>query len=152
MSMDIVIRCAVPSDLELLVAIKRRASLSNSEDRQALTEHPDAIGVPRGYIHNNRVFVAMNDGAMRGFVTIILREDGDSELAALFVDPDFWGLGIGRALINHCTSVAKAEALRAIHVVGNPHARGFYESCGFITKGTIQMRLGTGLQMQKEIH
>lgn len=77
------------------------------------------------------------------------REDGDSELDALFVEPDRWQQGIGRALVDHCANVARTRGSAALHVIGNPHAQRFYGACGFELTGTVQTRFGVRLSMWK---
>jgi predicted N-acetyltransferase YhbS len=79
------------------------------------------------------------------------REDGNSELDALFVEPRNWKQGIGRILVDHCCLAARASGASALHVIGNPHAEGFYGSCGFETVGTQQMRFGIGLLMKRNL-
>ena len=66
--------------------------------------------------------------AVVGFAAILPREDGDSELDALFVEPEEWQRGIGRALVEHCCAAAKVAGAKSLHVLGNPHAEGFYRS------------------------
>ena len=83
-----------------------------------------------------------------GFAAILRREDGDFDLDALFVEPNSWRQGIGRALVQHCTAAARDAGAESLHVVGNPHAEGFYTACGFDTLGTKQMRFGVGLLMK----
>jgi GNAT superfamily N-acetyltransferase len=102
-----------------------------------------------------RVFVAESAGSapgvVKGFAAILPREDGDSELDALFVEPEAWRQGIGRALVEHCCSAAAAAGAGSLHVVGNPHAEHFYVSCGFKMLGRRQMRFGVGLLMKREL-
>ena len=146
---SITVRVAVPADQSALEALQWRASLNNPGDRDALLANPDAIEVPLQQIEAGGVFVAEASGIIKGFAAIVARQDGNSELDALFVDPESWRRGIGRVLVEHCCSAAKASGASAIHVVGNPHARGFYDSCGFKTLGTERTRFGVGLLMKR---
>jgi N-acetylglutamate synthase-like GNAT family acetyltransferase len=142
------IRTALVSDQKILEAIQWRASLNNPGDREALLANPDAIELPLQQIVEGGVFVAEIEGTAMGFAAILPRDDGASELDALFVEPDAWRQGIGRALVEHCCSSAKAAGAASLHVMGNPHAEHFYTSCGFETLGTQQMRFGVGLAMK----
>jgi GNAT superfamily N-acetyltransferase len=121
----------------------------NAGDREALLANPDAIAVPAQQIAAGRVFVAERGRAMLGFSAVLPRADGDTELDALFVDPNSWRQGIGRLLVEHCTEVARAQGSTALHVVGNPHAEGFYVACGFERIGTVETRFGIGLSLQR---
>jgi N-acetylglutamate synthase-like GNAT family acetyltransferase len=145
----ITVRVAVPTDQKALEALQWRASLNNPGDRDALLANPDAIEVPLQQIEAGGVFVAEVNGSIRGFAAILSRQDGNSELDALFVEPESWRQGIGRVLVEYCCSAAKASGASALHVVGNPHAEGFYGTCGFKTCGTEQTRFGVGLLMKR---
>ena len=95
------IRPALPSEKLALEQLQRRASLANEGDRDALLAHPDAIQIPAEQIFGGRVFVAEYEGVMAGFAAIEPREDGDSELDGLFVEPSMQRRGIARSLIEH---------------------------------------------------
>jgi GNAT superfamily N-acetyltransferase len=148
---EIIVRPAVAAEQKQLEALQWRASLNNPGDRDALLAHPDAIELPLEQIGNGGVFVAEVAGATKGFAAILPREDGDFELDALFVEPSAWRQGIGRALIEHCAAAARDAGAESLHVVGNPHAEGFYSSCGFKSFGTKRMRFGVGLLMKKTL-
>jgi N-acetylglutamate synthase-like GNAT family acetyltransferase len=149
MSDGLVIRSAALSEHKALEALQRRASLGNPGDRDALLSNPDAIDLPLEQITAGHVFVATQDRAIVGCAAVLPREDGDSELDALFVEPDRWQQGIGRALVDHCANVARMRGSATLHVIGNPHAQQFYAACGFELTGTVQTRFGVGLSMQK---
>jgi GNAT superfamily N-acetyltransferase len=143
------LRLALATDQKTLEALQWRASLNNPGDREALLAHPDAIVLPLRQIEAGGVFVAEVAGSIRGFAAILPREDGNSELDALFVEPETWRQGVGRALVEHCCSAAKLSRAASLHVVGNPHAESFYGACGFKLLGTKQMRFGVGLLMKR---
>ncbi|HEX3704465.1 MAG TPA: GNAT family N-acetyltransferase [Vicinamibacterales bacterium] len=148
---NIVIRPALLFEKSVLEALQWRASLSNPGDREALLANPDAIDLPAEQIAGGHVFVAEVGSWIRGFAAIVPREDGDADLDALFVEPSLWRSGVGRALIDHCGATARARGSIALHVVGNPHAEGFYAACGFERLGTTATRFGVGLQMRKPL-
>ncbi len=143
------VRTAIASEQVALEALQRRASLNNPGDREALLAHPEAIELPLRQIEAGGVFVAEVDGSVRGFAAILPRENGDSELDALFVEPEAWRQGVGRALVEHCCAAARSAGCASLHVVGNPHAEGFYKLCGFSVLGTKQMQFGVGLLMKR---
>jgi GNAT superfamily N-acetyltransferase len=149
--LDVIIRPALVSEQKALEALQLHASLSNAGDRDALLAHPDAIELPIDQIASGRVFIAERDGTILGFATAIPREDGDTELDGLFVEPHSWAQGLGRLLVEHCVEVARAHGSAALHVVGNPHAKGFYLACGFELTGTVQTRFGAAPSLRKII-
>jgi GNAT superfamily N-acetyltransferase len=140
-----VCRLATGAEQKALEALQWRASLNNPGDRAALLANPDAIELPLAQIDNGQVFVAERAGVMLGFAAVLPREDGQMELDALFVEPFAWKQGIGRILLTRCLDAVRASGARTLHVVGNPHAEGFYRACGFEHVGTSQTRFGSGL-------
>ncbi|HJP91268.1 MAG TPA: GNAT family N-acetyltransferase [Pyrinomonadaceae bacterium] len=151
MQTEVIVRQAVASEQKQLEALQWRASLNNPGDRDALLANPDAIELPLEQIRDGGVFVAEVANSVMGFAAILPRENGDFELDALFVEPDAWRQGIGRALIEHCAAAARAAGAESLHVVGNPYAEGFYNACGFKMFGTKQMRFGIGLLMKRAL-
>lgn len=148
---DLSIRTATPDEQKALEALQLSASLTNEGDREALLANPDAITVPLEQIAAGRVFVAALGGTMVGFSAIELRSDGETELDALFVDPNVRRHGVGRLMVDYCADAARKQGSRALHVIGNPHAEEFYIACGFKQTGTIETRFGVGLLMRKEL-
>jgi ribosomal protein S18 acetylase RimI-like enzyme len=83
------------------------------------------------------------EGTVAGFVSVGASRDGDSngELFAIYVDPDHWSTGVGRALIT-----AGEERLRELGYTDailwvlddNPRARRFYERAGWHHDGTTR--------------
>jgi N-acetylglutamate synthase-like GNAT family acetyltransferase len=151
MMRDVVIRTALVSEQKQLEALQRRASLGNPGDREALLADPDAIELPLEQLERGNVCVAEVGGLIAAFAAVVPRDDGDAELDALFVEPDMWRHGLGMLLVDHCAMVAYAGGSSALHVVGNPHAEGFYAACGFAVIGTTQTRFGPGLLMRKPL-
>jgi N-acetylglutamate synthase-like GNAT family acetyltransferase len=145
------VRLATIGDQQALEALQWRASLNNPGDRDALLAHPDAIELPLSQIESGFVFVAERDGVVAGFSAVLPRDDGQMELDALFVEPSMWRQGIGKVLLDRCVEAARAHGAVALHVVGNPHAEGFYRSCGFEHIGTTQTRFGAGLSFRMTV-
>jgi len=148
---DVFIRLARPEEQKILESLQRRASLNNPGDRDALLANPDAIELPLEQIAEGCVFVAEREGVLTGFAAVVPRSDGGAELDALFVEPRLWKRGIGRRLVDHIADVARSRSASFLHVIGNPHAEGFYISCGFRVTGTIETRFGLGLDMRRPL-
>jgi GNAT superfamily N-acetyltransferase len=140
---SLTLRLAKPEEHEELEALQWRASFELPEYRDELMENPDAVHVPPAQIANGQVIVAEFDGKIRGFAAIV-----GGELDGLFVEPDLWGGGIGRALVEAATHSARQRGL-TLKVIANPSARRFYESCGFTVEGETQTRFGPALRMTR---
>ncbi len=145
------IRLAIAEERTKLEALQFRASLKNAGDRDALLANPDAIELPLDQILRSQVFVAEQDCSLVGFAAVLDRDDGQTELDALFVEPACWRRGIARALVARCAEYGRVSGARSLYVIGNPHSAGFYTSCGFEEHGTQQTRFGIGLLMSKRI-
>jgi ribosomal protein S18 acetylase RimI-like enzyme len=148
-SPSVTIRRAIPAERKTLEALQLRASLGNEGDRQALLRHPDAIDMPVEQISAGGVFVLEQEGTIVGFSAILRRDDGDTDLDALFVDPGTQRRGVGRTLLEHCADVARSGGSTVLHVVGNTHAKQFYLACGFVIVGSFETRFGAALLMRK---
>ena len=102
--------------------------------------------------------VALDDrGTIRGFATTCAARDADvpshGELAAIHVDPDWWGHGVGQALL----ASARAHLLdsgfrRAILwvLVGNVRAERFYAKDGWTPDGAQRTDTVWGVQVNDQ--
>ena len=102
--------------------------------------------------------VAVDDrGTIRGFATTCAARDADvpghGELAAIHVDPDWWGHGVGQALL----ASARAHLLdsgfrRAILwvLVGNVRAERFYAKDGWTPDGAQRTDTVWGVQVNDQ--
>jgi GNAT superfamily N-acetyltransferase len=137
------LRLARVEEHEELEQLQRRASLELDDYREQLIANPDAIHLPPAQIANGQVIVAEFGGEVVGFAAVV-----GGELDGLFVEPDLWGGGIGRALVDAAAHEARRKGL-TLTVIANPTARGFYESCGFTAEGEVATRFGPALRMSK---
>ena len=137
------LRLARPEEHEELEELQRRASLELEDYRDQLLANPDAIHLPPSQIANGQVIVAELRGEIAGFAALV-----GGELDGMFVEPDLWGGGIGRALLDAAAHEARRKGL-TLTVTANPSARGFYESCGFSVEGETRTRFGPALKMSK---
>jgi GNAT superfamily N-acetyltransferase len=88
--------------------------------------------------------VAVADGEIVGFAGIGVARDeppGVGELYTIYVEPDAWGRGCGRALMAEMLSRLRAEGFsEAVLWVleDNPRTRRFYELCGWAADGGMK--------------
>ncbi|MEV0637568.1 GNAT family N-acetyltransferase [Streptomyces sp. NPDC050619] len=89
------------------------------------------------YIETHRVFLAVaadeHESRVLGFYSLVLFPP---ELDLLFVADGAQGRGIGRLLVAHMRSEARAAGLDRVRVVSHPPAEGFYRSVGAVHTGT----------------
>lgn len=148
---NIKIRPAKISERQSLEDLQRRASLGNEADREALLANPDAIEISGECFASGHVFVSELHNSVVGFAVVIHRSDRDFDLDGLFVDPDWWLGGVGRMLVEYCAEFSRAHGAARLHVVGNPHAEGFYLRNQFDSVGVVSTRFGPGLLMCRNL-
>lgn len=144
-SKDCILRPARADERPALVALQARAALANPGDRALLEAHPELIDTPLDPFLAGNVFLVEREGVPIGFAELAPREDGGMELEGLFVEPAYWGQGIGRLLIDAARERSRELGATTLHVIGNPHAEGFYARLGFRCHGKRALQHGTGL-------
>jgi GNAT superfamily N-acetyltransferase len=96
-------------------------------------EHP-----PPGWL----TLVADEHGEVVGFASVGPSRDerGIGELYAIYVHPDWWGTGAGRALIERGETELRSHYAEAVLWVleDNPRARSFYEAAGWSPDGAVK--------------
>jgi GNAT superfamily N-acetyltransferase len=102
--------------------------------------------------------VAVDEAAIvRGFVTTCAARDADmpgyGEVAAIHVDPEYWGRGVGQALLASARAFLLDSGFnRALLwvLVGNLRAERFYERDGWTPDGTRRTDTVWGVQVNDQ--
>jgi predicted N-acetyltransferase YhbS len=82
-------------------------------------------------------FVAEENGEVVGFYQLIA--DGDKmELEHMWVKPQFMKKGIGKQLIAHAITSAKARGAKKMSIDADPNATAFYLTCGAYRVGEVR--------------
>jgi GNAT superfamily N-acetyltransferase len=105
----------------------------------------DQIRVRAG-LDDRAILVAEEDGTVVGFATCGPSEDEPrdeavGEVYAIYVEPDHWGSGHGRALFGAATAVLTDAGFREATLwvlATNARARRFYEIAGWRTDGATK--------------
>jgi GNAT superfamily N-acetyltransferase len=143
---SITIRFGRADERAALEELQRRASLMWEEYRAYLLANPDVIELPLAQLREGRVRVAQWHGRVAGFAALLVR-NGFCELDGLFVEPDLWGRGLGRALVADALAIARADGAGTLQTVANPRAEGFYARVGFTVIGQAQTQFGPARRM-----
>jgi ribosomal protein S18 acetylase RimI-like enzyme len=96
------IRRALPEDARALARVNRAALAGIA------SEPPEIGALQAGFAkrianRNRPLLVAEADGEVKGFVSF-----GEGEIHALYVDPEAWRRGIGRALLDRALTDMRA--------------------------------------------
>ncbi|MGH6762639.1 MAG: GNAT family N-acetyltransferase [Phyllobacterium sp.] len=120
----IFIRTARDEDRDNLGALKLRSSLAWGDHIEEMQALPEAREVSAAHLPH--VIVAELDGQMVGFVTVLPGKNSvQAELEDLFVAPEIWRKGIGRALLAEAERHAAVLGARTLHVIAGERARPF---------------------------
>lgn len=67
--------------------------------------------------------------------------EGTAELYAIYLHPERWGQGLGRALHDHAIDLLRSDGYQVVTLwvlATNDRARGFYERVGWRVEGTTR--------------
>lgn len=90
------------------------------------------------------MFVAWVGGEMAGFASIV---PAGSELRAVYVDPKFGNLGVGKMLLQRVELEARNRGITKLEMHASLSAEDFYKSQGYIVLERIDHTLGSGKKM-----
>ncbi len=139
---NIAVRDAVDADLAAIndIAFRSKAYWQySSELMEQFREELSWKSVQSTATRHLGVAVDTEAGVVVGFYCVE-REPGpdieQGELDALFVDPHYIGLGIGRVLLHEACSVARQWKLTGLFIQSDPNAEQFYLAMGATNIGT----------------
>jgi GNAT superfamily N-acetyltransferase len=96
-------------------------------------------------------YVCEHDGRVVGFASTgpSRDQDGVGELYAIYVEPDAWSTGAGRALIERAEAglTESFEEATLWVLEDNPRARGFYERAGWEHDGVRKLEAFLGTEV-----
>lgn len=130
------IRPAVPEDAAALSRIARSAKAQWGYPEEWLQQWSASLTITPEYIAQQRVFVAHTGSEPAGFAGLLV-EGGAVQLDHLWVQPAWWGRGVGRSLFEHATKIARDLGFRALQIESDPHAEGFYTRMGAVVIGRV---------------
>jgi GNAT superfamily N-acetyltransferase len=161
----IAVRAATSDDAEAIVEASLRAweegfrGIVPSEIDPGRVWNPDRVRSrirDRGGETEHRV--AELDGRVLGYIVFGPSRDVDGsasvgEVWALYVHPDAWRRGLGRALLERTVVELGETGFREVTLwtlAESPSARAFYEACGLARDGAAQRRepLGNPLEIR----
>jgi GNAT superfamily N-acetyltransferase len=157
--LTVAVRAATPEDANAIVEVALRAW---EEGFRGIV--PPEIDAERAW-NRDRVsarlaqperetghLVAELDGRVMGYLVLGPSRDRDApprvwEIWALYVHPEAWRRGLGRALIAHALAElreAGCDTVTLWTLAESASARAFYEACGFVHDGALQRREALG--------
>lgn len=123
------------------LALRSKRAWGYDENFMALVL-PDMVVQPE-YLRREYGIVAEEDGRVVGYA--IVRVDNNSAfLRDLFVEPDRFRQGIGRALFTRVIDYARNRGAKKLTLGGDPNALGFYKRLGMVQVGEEPSIVGGG--------
>ena len=130
---ELVIRPAHAGEAPILTELCIRAKAHWGYDSQFMTAATRLLQIREDQIGAGRVLAALReaDPVPCGIAAIVpLRRLHWFELSHLFVAPESFGLGIGRALFDAAVALAVEKGATHVSILSDPHAAAFYEKLG----------------------
>lgn len=152
--MRVEIRSARPGDASAIAAVARAswhaayddllgsAAVDDQVDewydptalRQQVDEGPFVVADAGDETGGGTDEEAVTEAGVVGFAQGTVTDDGEAWLPRLYVHPDWWGEGVGTALLRRVAGALRErghERLRLVVLTDNDVGRGFYEGHGF---------------------
>jgi len=130
--MDINIRRANPNEAQHLCALAIRSKAYWGYSKEFMESCLDELLIPKENLENDKFhyFVSEYKDKVVGYYALENQNNYHFELEALFVEPNFIGQGIGKALITHAKKIASDFGASTIFIQGDPNAKRFYQAAG----------------------
>jgi GNAT superfamily N-acetyltransferase len=141
--MNVRFRRALPheaGDLTKLAMLSKQSWGYSDEFMRRVTE--DML-VTQSDIAGGHCIVADIDGNVAAYV-LVRMEKQDAFLRDLFVHPQYFRRGLGRALFEEALGYARANGAMRLRLDSDPNARAFYERLGMECIGSVPSIIGGG--------
>ncbi len=97
----------------------------------------DELTVTESLMQEGEYWVALT-GAIVGCICLNVNQATSiGEISALYIDPNYQRLGIGRQLWQKILRRAQAQGLKKLFLDADPNAVSFYQAMGFTITGQV---------------
>jgi N-acetylglutamate synthase-like GNAT family acetyltransferase len=137
MGTEMTIRSAALEDAATLTTIALEAKRYWGYPEHWIKHWESDLTISSGYIHDNHVYVAEENGEIRGFYALVCVTGNKAELDHMWVRPEAIGTGIGKELFLHAMERAAQLKIDAVEISSDPNAAGFYKRMGATQIGEV---------------
>ena len=130
------IRSASPEDAATLTTIALDAKRYWGYPEHWIKHWESDLTITSDFIRDNHVYVAEEDGEIRGFYALCVTGD-KAELEHMWVTPAAIGTGIGKDLFLDAMERAAKLNVDAVEISSDPNAAGFYKRMGATQIGEV---------------
>jgi N-acetylglutamate synthase-like GNAT family acetyltransferase len=131
------IRRSSPEDAATLTQIALEAKRYWGYPEHWIRHWEADLTISSDFIRDNHVYVAEDDGEIRGFYALSVKGD-KAELEHMWVTPDRIGTGIGKELFLDAMERAAALNVGEVELTSDPNAAGFYRRMGAMQIGETE--------------
>jgi GNAT superfamily N-acetyltransferase len=117
----VIIRPASPDEAATLTQIAHDAKRYWGYPEHWIKHWEADLTISSDFIRGNQVYVAENDGEIRGFYALCIKES-EAELEHMWVAPDAIGTGVGKELFLDAMERAATLQVREIGISADPNA------------------------------
>lgn len=136
-----VLRRALLSEAEALTALEVRSKAAWGYDAEFMQRALPDLEVTEKDLRESETVVAEVAGELAGFVRIKI-SGIDAFMTDLFVEPEFFGNGIGRELFRSAVTIAREAGATTLALHADPNAESFYTRLGMRTVTHVKSALG----------
>ena len=124
------IRRSSPEDAERLTTIALDAKRHWGYPEHWIKHWESDLTISSDFIRDNHVYVAEENGEIRGFYALCVADDNKAELEHMWVTPAVIGTGVGKELFLDAMERAAKLDLSSVEISSDPNAVGFYRRMG----------------------
>ena len=135
-SMNVEIRRANPAEAGALTALAHAAKRHWRYPEHWIEIWKDDLTITTEFITNHEMFVAVVDNNIVGCCALV-KSDSMAEIEHMWIDPNYMGSGVGRALFLRAKDRATELGLDVLELSADPHAEGFYARMGAKRVGAV---------------
>ena len=128
------IRRSSPEEAATLTTIALEAKRHWGYPEHWIKHWESDLTISSDFIRDNHVYVAEEDGEIRGFYALCIAGD-KAELEHMWVTPAVIGSGVGKELFLDAMERAAQLDVGSVEIVSDPNAAGFYRRMGAMQIG-----------------
>ncbi len=145
------IRKAETFEAEMLTDIAIQSEAYWGYDSDFMETFKSKYRVTEEFIRENPTFVMEEEGNIVGFYSI-LRDDKETALEYLYIEPSYIGKGYGKLLWNHMVDTFKNQGIDEIVLVTSPQAKDFYVKMGAILIDEVESLCRKGRKIPRLVY
>lgn len=124
---------ATPQDADALTQLTFRSKAHWGYTSEQMEQWREDLTISPDYIEKHTVYLIQSGNQVKGYFSLCQISSKEVELDNLFIDPEFMGLGLGKALLRDCLKKIQSLGYNKVILYADPNAEKFYEKHGFKT-------------------